>query len=184
MCLRSTAQYSADPKGAGRNFFYDLVGVDGAAAAPVHRRATVLHRSATVIDGAAGANVGLDLHISFLSWVLRLSARYPAGPEGPAETFSYGLERVGGGAAAAGRRGATRRSDKASADVGLDFHVSFLSSFALHCAVSGRPGSRPNLFLRLKARRSCCRCSGTPERNGPSPGRNDRKCGDRHGHWT
>jgi hypothetical protein len=82
-------------------------------------------------------------------------AQYPADPRGSAGFFGYDLIIVDRAAAArsataTGRDGAaaatTTTVGKAGADVGFDLHFGFLSCFALDCAVSGRPGGRPNSF--------------------------------------
>src|SRR5215218_390408 len=68
------------------------------------------------------------------SHVVRFIAQYPAGPKGPAESFSYGLVGVDGAATAAGATAATGAAaatgvaaatigDEAGANIGPDFHV-------------------------------------------------------------
>jgi hypothetical protein len=90
-CLRVIAQYPAGPRGRPNPLAY-LVGVDGAAAA-TGRTAATSAAAATVIGAAAtigakaAANIGLDLHFSFLFMFCAI-AQYPSAL-GPSESFTY-----------------------------------------------------------------------------------------------
>jgi hypothetical protein len=156
-------RYPADPEGRP-DLPYNLIFVEDGAAATRRRGATA---AATRSSGAAaasdtGANVGPDSHVSFLS-VLRLMRSHPAGPPGPAETFLR-LKGVDLAAAAAGHgsatAAATRRSDDASANVGPDLHGSFLSCFALDCAVSADPRAGRTLSYGLESVGSAAAATG------------------------
>ena len=137
--------------------------VDRASAAAGSAAATD-GGAATGADGGAGANVGPDFHVSFLS-CLRLIAHYPACPLGRPNLF-YGLVGVDGAAAATGRAAATGAAaatilraaatidarNRARANIGPDLHFSFLPR--LRMLRVSRPASCPPKYLHQPPRGS------------------------------